>query len=117
MDETPRIVPVTDLRRQASRLIHEAFKSERPVFITQHGYITAVLLSSERYEDLRCDAERKSAPLPRILRREEPYGHRAYGPDDYETARLLSADGYATELDDVPPEWLDPGRGRRKDAG
>jgi hypothetical protein len=29
-----------------------------------------------------------------------------YGPYDYETARLLSQDGFRTELDDLPNGWL-----------
>ena len=56
MDESPRVVPVTDIRRDIARLIEEVNRSCRPVFISQRGYLTAVLLSCDRYERLRREA-------------------------------------------------------------
>jgi prevent-host-death family protein len=51
--KAPVIVPVSDLRRDTARLIQKACKSHEPLFITQRGYVTAVLLSREEY-DLMC---------------------------------------------------------------
>jgi len=85
MDEMPRIVPVTDVRRDIARLIEEVNRSTRAVFISQRGYLTAVLMSCDRDE-----------PVPRTH----------YGPYDFETAQLLGLAGYATELDDIPEEWM-----------
>jgi prevent-host-death family protein len=53
MDKTPHIVPVSELRRSAARLIEEAFRTQEPLFVTQRGYVTAVLLSREGYETVR----------------------------------------------------------------
>jgi len=60
MDETPRIVPVTDLRRHAASLIEEVNRWERPLFVSQRGYLTAVLLSCDRYERLQRGEGRRS---------------------------------------------------------
>ena len=105
MDESPRVVPVTDIRRDVARLIEEVNRSCRPVFISQRGYLTAVLLSCDRYERLRHEASEASG-AGRSQRRlpEEPFRRAQYGPYDYETARLFSQDGYRTELDDLPDD-------------
>jgi prevent-host-death family protein len=107
MDESPRVVPVTDIRRDVARLIEEVNRSCRPVFISQRGYLTAVLLSCDRYERLR----REASEVPgagRSQRRpsEEPFRRTQYGPHDYETARLFSQDGFRTGLDELPDDWL-----------
>jgi prevent-host-death family protein len=49
----PDIVTITDFRRDAAGVIGGAVASGAPVFVTQHGRVTAVLLSRERYEALR----------------------------------------------------------------
>ncbi|MCA9821737.1 MAG: type II toxin-antitoxin system Phd/YefM family antitoxin [Dehalococcoidia bacterium] len=46
----PRIVPISDLRADAASLVKETRETRRPVFITQRGRATAVLLSIEEYE-------------------------------------------------------------------
>jgi prevent-host-death family protein len=107
MDESPRVVPVTDIRRDVARLIEEVNRSGRPLFISQRGYLTAVLLSCDRYERLRREAgENPSAGRSRRRRAEPPFRRTQYGPYDFETARLLAHDGFRTELDDVPDGWL-----------
>lgn len=110
MDETPRIVPVTDLRRHAASLIEEVNRSERPLFVSQRGYLTAVLLSCGRYERLLSEAKAGDRDDRSARRRgtpwREPHHGREYGPVDYETARLLEAAGYETELSDLPEGWL-----------
>ena len=52
MDTPPEIIPITDFRRDAARVIGASVTAETPVFITQCGYVTAVVLSPERYKDL-----------------------------------------------------------------
>ena len=108
MDESPRVVPVTDIRRDVAHLIEEVNRSCRPVFISQRGYLTAVLLSCDRYEGLRREAGKGSGAGHGQRRRqpEEPFHRTQYGPHDYETARLFSQDGYRTDLDDLPDGWL-----------
>jgi prevent-host-death family protein len=110
MDESPRVVPVTDIRRDIARLIEEVNRSNRPVFVSQRGYLTAVLLSCDRYDHLRYEAERSSRAGRDLRRRpEEPFRRTQYGPNDYETAHLFSQDGYRTELDELPDDWLPGG--------
>jgi prevent-host-death family protein len=107
MDESPRVVPVTDIRRDVARLIEEVNRSCRPIFISQRGYLTAVLLSCDHYERLRRErSEGSDAGCSQRRRPEEPFRRMQYGPYDYETARLLSQDGFRTELDDLPNGWL-----------
>jgi len=107
MDESPRVVPVTDIRRDVARLIEEVNRSCRPVFISQRGYPTAVLLSCDRYETLRSEAsEGRGAGRSRRRRPEEPFRRTQYGPYDFETARLFSQDGFRTDLDELPDGWL-----------
>jgi prevent-host-death family protein len=106
MDESPRVVPVTDIRRDVARLIEEVDRSCRPVFISQRGYLTAVLLSCDRYERLRREAGEGSGVGRSRRRPEEPFRRMQYGPRDYETARLFSQDGFRTDLDDLPEGWL-----------
>ena len=65
---TPILIPVSELRRDVARLIEKARRSPDPLFITQRGYITAVLMSPGRYEDLR-DAARPEPERLRIERR------------------------------------------------
>ena len=43
---------ITEFRRDAAGIIGDAVASGAPVFVTQHGRVTAVLLSRERYECL-----------------------------------------------------------------
>jgi prevent-host-death family protein len=50
VNRVPVIVPVSVLRRDTARLIENARRSHDPLFITQRGYVTAVLLSREEYD-------------------------------------------------------------------
>jgi prevent-host-death family protein len=47
------LISVTEVRRDIARLLERARESREPVFITQYGYITAVLLAPREYERLR----------------------------------------------------------------
>jgi prevent-host-death family protein len=57
MAKVPTIIPVSDLRQDAAHVLSEARKTHEPVFITQRGRATAVLMSMEAYE--RSAAERE----------------------------------------------------------
>ncbi len=57
MAKIPTIVPVSDLRQDAARVLKNASKSSRPLVITQRGRATAVLMSLDAYE--RSEAERE----------------------------------------------------------
>ena len=56
MAKIPAIVPVSDLRQDAARVLKDATRSNEPVFITQRGRATAVLVSIGAYA--RAEAER-----------------------------------------------------------
>ena len=49
---TVTIVPVSDLRREAARLLEQTNESAEPVYITQHGRPKAVLLGYTAFEHL-----------------------------------------------------------------
>jgi prevent-host-death family protein len=98
MDTTPTVIPVSELRRDLARLIERARRSSGPLFITQRGYITLVLLAPERYEDLRDAArsQQERAESPRYLS-DRRVLHMQYGAADWETARLTDDDDEADD--------------------
>lgn len=57
MAKVPTIIPVSDLRQDAARVLNDVRKSSSPVFITQRGRATAVLMSLDAFE--RSEAERE----------------------------------------------------------
>jgi len=57
MAKIPAIIPVSDLRQDAAGVLKDLKKSSNPVFITQRGRATAVLMSLDAYE--RSEAERE----------------------------------------------------------
>lgn len=46
------IIPVTDLQRQAAQIIKDVNASSEPVFITQRGRASAVIVSATRYAEI-----------------------------------------------------------------
>lgn len=52
MSTIPRIIPISDLRQDTAGVIKRATENDEPVFITQRGRPSAVLLSNQAYE---CD--------------------------------------------------------------
>jgi prevent-host-death family protein len=102
----PILIPVSELRRDVARLIEKARRTPDPLFITQRGYITAVLMAPARYEELR-DAAR---PEPeRIIIPRRPLNDRRthsllYGPQDWETARLTDAEDEEYDEDEEDEE-------------
>jgi prevent-host-death family protein len=50
MPRTPKIIPISDLRQNASDVVRGVSSSREPVFITQRGRAAAVMVSMEVYE-------------------------------------------------------------------
>jgi prevent-host-death family protein len=50
MAKIPSIIPVSDLRQDAARVLKKTRTSDEPVFITQRGRATAVLMSIDAFE-------------------------------------------------------------------
>jgi prevent-host-death family protein len=57
MSAMPAIVPISELRQDASSIIKQASASGDPVFITQHGRASAVLVSAGAYERTQRELE------------------------------------------------------------
>jgi prevent-host-death family protein len=52
-----KIMPVSDLRRQTSKVLKSVREGGDVVYITQHGRPTAVLVDYEQYELMRAQLE------------------------------------------------------------
>jgi prevent-host-death family protein len=50
MPRAPKIIPISDLRQNASDVVKNVLSSREPVFITQRGRAAAVMVSMEVYE-------------------------------------------------------------------
>lgn len=59
MAKLPHIIPVSDLRRDAAKVLKQVRDSKEPILITQRGRAAAVMMSVEAYED----SERKKSLL------------------------------------------------------
>jgi prevent-host-death family protein len=66
--KVPKIVPVTDLRKDAAAVLKKLQESEEPLVITQRGRATAVLLNLDAYE--RSQHERELLRLLALGERE-----------------------------------------------
>ena len=53
-----KIIPITDLQRQAGQILSSLSDSDEPVIITQHGRTAAVIVSAERYTQIEEDLQR-----------------------------------------------------------
>lgn len=51
MPSTPKIIPISDLRQNASDVVKNILSSNEPVFITQRGRAAAVMVSMEVYKN------------------------------------------------------------------
>jgi prevent-host-death family protein len=51
MTRAPKIIPISDLRQNASDVVKGVSSSVEPVFITQRGRAAAVLISMNAYEN------------------------------------------------------------------
>ena len=66
---SPRLKPVTEIKREATRIIARLRKERVPIVITEHGKSAAVLLDVASYEEL----QRRLAILEGIARGERAY--------------------------------------------
>jgi len=75
MAKVPEIIPITELRQDASAVLKRVRSSRDPLVITQRGRAAAVMLSVEEYE--RSENERQILRLLAIGDREiaEGEGH------------------------------------------
>jgi prevent-host-death family protein len=66
MAKIPNIIPITDLRQDATSIIKRVTASREPLVITQRGRAAAVMVSMEAYEHSQHELE-----LLRLLARGE----------------------------------------------
>jgi prevent-host-death family protein len=57
MPKSPRIIPISDLRKDASGILKRMTASREPLFITQRGRATAVIVSMKEYEHTQHELE------------------------------------------------------------
>jgi prevent-host-death family protein len=57
MAKTPKIIPISDLRQDASGIIKNLATSHEPLFITQRGRAAAVMVSMKEYEHTQHELE------------------------------------------------------------
>ncbi len=57
MAKAPTIIPISDLRQNASEIIKKVASSHEPVFITQRGRASAVMVSMKDYEHAQHEIE------------------------------------------------------------
>ena len=57
MAKLPSIIPITDLRQDAAKVLRQVKESKEPTVITQRGRAAAVILSLEEFE--RAENERQ----------------------------------------------------------
>jgi len=89
MSAMPNIIPISDLRQDTAGVIKRAAASDEPVFITQRGRASAVLVSSSAYQRTQRELE-----ILRVLARGEAEIAAGVGhdlDDVMEEARLLLA--------------------------
>jgi prevent-host-death family protein len=90
MAKIPSIVPITDLRQDATAIVKRVSASGQPVVITQRGRAAAVMVSMEAYQHSQHELE-----LLRLLAR---------GEKEIEAGRGYDLDGVLTEADSLLKE-------------
>jgi len=76
MTKTPKIIPISDLRQNASEVVKGVAISGQPVFITQRGRATAVMVSMKTYEEAQHELD-----ILRLLARGEKEVEAGVGHD------------------------------------
>ena len=76
MVKIPNIIPITDLRQDATGIVKRMAKSREPIIITQRGRAAAVMVSVEDYEHSQHELE-----LLRLLARGEKEIEKGKGYD------------------------------------
>jgi prevent-host-death family protein len=126
----PYVVSVSEFRRRLADLIEEVGRREQPLFIMQHGFVTAVLISPEQYRERSsaeeqgrralCGPERDGPPTAAQLAPRRSTSQRQpdstlmptrgvwtqYGWLDFELAQVLAEQGVETELIPTDEGWL-----------
>ena len=90
MARSPQIIPISDLRQNASGILKRMTASRDPLFITQRGRATAVMVSMDEYEHTQHELE-----ILRLLAQGEKEIE-AGGGFDLETV-VAEADGLLAE--------------------
>ena len=85
MVKIPNIVPITDLRQDATAIVKRVAKLREPLVITQRGRAAAVMVSVEEYEHSQNELE-----LMRLLAR---------GQKEIETGKGYDLDAVLAEAD------------------
>jgi len=57
MGKLSHIIPISDLRQDASNLLKQLRKSKEPLIITQRGRASAVIIGVDAYEDSEHEKE------------------------------------------------------------
>ena len=57
MGKLSNIIPISDLRQDASNLLKQLRKSKEPLIITQRGRASAVIISVDAYEESEHEKE------------------------------------------------------------
>ena len=57
MTKTPNIIPITDLRQDASAVLKRVNASRQPLIITQRGRAAAVIVSMEAYKNVQTEMD------------------------------------------------------------
>ncbi len=57
MAKIPNIIPITDLRQDATSIVKRVTSSREPLVITQRGRAAAVMVSMEAYEHTQHELE------------------------------------------------------------
>lgn len=126
----PFVVGVSELRRHLADLIDQVGRGKRPLFITQYGFVTAVLISRKQYQEWCPDGEAsrhtggerrhaehtsRSGEFAGGASRLRPLGDTVlptrriwtqYGWCDFESAQVLAEQGVETELVLTDQGWL-----------
>ncbi len=88
------IVPVSDLRREASRVVNTVREGSEVVYITQHGRPAAVLVNFEQYEAMVAQLEaQKQQPVYKVAEKKGTFTALA------EMAQDLGVDDLAEQHD------------------
>jgi len=90
MTKIPNIIPITDLRQDATTIIKRVTSSKEPLVITQRGRAAVVMVSMEAYEHSQHELE-----LLRLLAR---------GEKEIEAGKGYDLDAVLTEADSLLKE-------------
>jgi len=90
MAKIPNIIPITDLRQDATTIIKRVTSSKEPLVITQRGRAAVVMVSMEAYEHSQHELE-----LLRLLAR---------GEKEIEAGKGYDLDAVLTEADSLLKE-------------